>query len=743
MNDGPKIVFLRPSSGPSIGGTKIIIYGRNFHEGIVRIRLIKGEDTLTTFEGVWANETEAHAIMPAYTDSSYIQGWGRIEVHVSIGGSRFMLLPEPYQYYIEPVVKRVFPFVVPDSAEQHVELLITASLSSEEISPEWWMEWKQIVSDAVITAHTCWYAPISNAASDEPEHIVEKDQILFTSVANCNVEKTMQDPDLTVAWLRFRVPENIYPGIYSIRLCLNRQQFGTYIETLAESNRFLVQLLYVHKTMIIRGLSPKAVSVKGGQVLKITGEHFRTFSLENKLIVRFSKVQEDGQISQHIEKATLECRNTILSCQTPQFSLNGWYSLDVSFTDGDHYVESSKKLLIFLQPKSPYLQPTHGCSSGGMLLSLRIIFTQQRLYQRDMSIPMEETEFDDAGCFLVRFIEITTGQKLATVDAFLSKDKEYIQCRTPRNAMVNAFQYSDLETVALQLSLDGIDFQDLEPQKPFSYYPLPRIASISASTGPDSGGTDLIITLEHRVPDTGICRVKFQQTQEPKGCTIVEGTVSGTMSIHCKTPLWIRTTPACIRTILEVSYNGVEFSNAGKQVEFCFFDQPSIKSLEPKAIDTSGQGLVAIYFTRPIEPNGLTQVAFSDGITTKIVTGNVIKGHMECKTPIFPVGPCQVNISMNQQQFTGKWNETGDCISKDRKTAFTFYDQPKLTFVSPRCGHVSGGTEIVIGGDNLIETGVISVRFTSPRTGCFKIVPGRVIEYVFNRCHTVLMSDNA
>ena len=77
----------------------------------------------------------------------------------------------------------------------------------------------------------------------------------------------------------------------------------------------------------------------------------------------------------------------------------------------------------------------------------------------------------------------------------------------------------------------------------------------------------------------------------------------------------------------------------------------------------SGTKVISIYCRRNVEHDGLVQVAFSDGETTKIVPATVVGGHIDCVTPCFPVGPCQVNVALNKQQFTGEWNETGDCTS--------------------------------------------------------------------------------
>ena len=172
-----------------------------------------------------------------------------------------------------------------------------------------------------------------------------------------------------------------------------------------------------------------------------------------------------------------------------------------------------------------------------------------------MSLAIEETEFDDSGSFKARFIEITTLQILSTVPAFLSKDKKYIQCYTPRNPMVNAFQYSSLESMDIQLSIDGINFVELHPKHRFSYYPIPRIKSISAQRGPSVGGTCLVIQLEHRIPDTHLCQARFYSEEENDVFETVDGDVSPSEPvIECKTPPWRQFRDSCgaIPTMVKV-----------------------------------------------------------------------------------------------------------------------------------------------------------------------------------------------
>ena len=62
------------------------------------------------------------------------------------------------------------------------------------------------------------------------------------------------------------------------------------------------------------------------------------------------------------------------------------------------------------------------------------------------------------------------------------------------------------------------------------------------------------------------------------------------------------------------------------------------------------------------------------------------------------------------------------------ESAFTFYNRPRISFVSPSCGHVEGGTEIIIGGQGIIETNAISVKFTSLDEKLKVVVNGRVVE---------------
>ena len=64
------------------------------------------------------------------------------------------------------------------------------------------------------------------------------------------------------------------------------------------------------------------------------------------------------------------------------------------------------------------------------------------------------------------------------------------------------------------------------------------------------------------------------------------------------------------------------------------------------------------------------------------------------------------------------------------ESRFTFFNKPKLAFVYPCCGHVDGGTALVIGGQSLIETNAASVKFISRDRSVECLVEARVQEYV-------------
>ena len=381
---GPKIVFLRPVCGPCIGGTTIGIYGRNFNQGTVRIRLEKDEEKLITLDGTWVTESEVQATMPAYNDYSFNSEWGVVEVFVSIAGSRFIAVPQRYRYFVEPIVHEIDHFAVPQPVattteeERKVSLLVTANLEQLiekrddedwEIPDTWWAEWKSLLKSSTITLQLHWYSSITNAVSDAS---VDKNEVLFTDRVTFDVDRS-NDEKPQFAWLTHWLPPTVTPGIYSLRLALNGQPAGMASDAKANlCNNFPVQLLHVYKTVRIVELYPRAASIDGNQVLKIHGENYRTFSLKNQLLVRFSKQQPDGTVTTHIVAASLESRNMVLSCVTPQFTTNGWYDVDVSLTDGKQYVQSKMKLLVHLEPTCPYLEPLFGSSTGGMLLSLRI-----------------------------------------------------------------------------------------------------------------------------------------------------------------------------------------------------------------------------------------------------------------------------------------------------------------------------------------------------------------------------------
>ncbi len=201
----------------------------------------------------------------------------------------------------------------------------------------------------------------------------------------------------------------------------------------------------------------------------------------------------------------------------------------------------------------------------------------------------------------------------------------------------------------------------------YTYFDTPAVTSISPTSGPAVGGTDVTIT---GTGLNGATAVMFGATAAtaftvdsatPDHGDVTAGT--GTVDVRVTTP------------------GGTSATGAAAQFTYV---APTVTSVSPAAGPTAGGTLVTITGTRF---TGVTAVTF--GATA--ATGFTVNSATEI-TATAPAGTGTVDVTVTTAEGTSAIS------SADR---FTYVPAPVVTSVSPTSGPTAGGTTVTITGTNL------------------------------------------
>src|SRR5450432_1751529 len=206
----------------------------------------------------------------------------------------------------------------------------------------------------------------------------------------------------------------------------------------------------------------------------------------------------------------------------------------------------------------------------------------------------------------------------------------------------------------------------------FSYIPAPSITNFAPTSGPESGGTSVVIT------GTGF-----------SGATGVSfgGTAAATYTVNSPTQITATTpagTGAVTVSVTTIDGTGVSFGT------FAYLSAPSISGLAPASGPAAGGTSVVITGTGF---TGATHVSFGGTAAATYTVNSPTQ-----ITATAPAGTGAVTVSVTTANGIGTSSGT-----------FTFLPPPTVTGLAPNLGPAAGGTSVVITGTGF--SGATSVRF--------------------------------
>jgi len=227
------------------------------------------------------------------------------------------------------------------------------------------------------------------------------------------------------------------------------------------------------------------------------------------------------------------------------------------------------------------------------------------------------------------------------------------------------------KTIAVDVSLNGQNYRsDDEPNflyKTVTFYDANPPRNVTPSSGPFSGGTDVVIAFDYRIPndygDHPLCRWSYPDPAVPFDSNIVN---MGTRAFHtqgyatkdstkvrCSTPKdaavveILREQLMPLPVSLEVSFNGQNYE--AKSVNFTFYSASEITAVEPSS------GLTAADYKVTLTGNNFLggdsyQVKFGDTLVRTVVLESPTQ--LVVEPPLNQeLGAVHVFVSLNDQNW--------------------------------------------------------------------------------------------
>ena len=232
----------------------------------------------------------------------------------------------------------------------------------------------------------------------------------------------------------------------------------------------------------------------------------------------------------------------------------------------------------------------------------------------------------------------------------------------------------------------------------FTYAAAPTATSLSPSSGPATGGTEVTVTGSGFI--VGETSVTIGGSAVPAGSVTVSSATSLTF-----------TTPAHAAGNVEVTVTTPGGPTAAAPGGFTYHDTPTAASLSPTSGPSSGGTEVTV-----------TGMGFVSGETTVTIGGTAIpvgnvtvhtEDSLSFTTPAHAAG----NVSVTVTTPGGTSTEVPD--------GFTYVDAPVVTSISPNYGPEEGGTLVTITGSGFDS--VDEVMFGSVPAADFNVVSDDVL----------------
>lgn len=282
---------------------------------------------------------------------------------------------------------------------------------------------------------------------------------------------------------------------------------------------------------------------------------------------------------------------------------------------------------------------------------------------------------------------------------------------------------------AVTLTLNGLDFHGVENEPMFVYDEKVAVIEVSPSHGSVMGGTSVILTVIGISQNSFIGQPDHQLMCVFGGDDVVRGYWVDEDRINCSTPATI------VESIVAVSIR-IGTVRAESSATFAFHKDPVVFSIFPPSLPaydmvTSSIGITASFY------NSSMTCFFDVSVPSVGKSGRrrsiyrqpaIIQSssHIDCPDP----PSLQSFFSNSDLLVEGSLLEISLESGADSYVigAIPYHAVVKVTSTSPKTGPRSGGTEVIVDGQNFINsTNAMSCRFGSVSSRALYISPDKII----------------
>ena len=667
-----RIVQISPRTGPTVGGTKLLVSGIGFRNSKkLGCRFVSEGNQLVT-AAIFFSEV----LIFCYTPAGLV---GPSEVSITLDGIDFSSQSGHFVYYKRIVVTGINPSVGSERGGTVVTVQGSSFLASDALTCKF---------GESLTSKAEWLSSLAIRCTS-PENA--PGNVVYLEVSNNGI-------DFSTNNVPFRFSEtprvnkispaigSVYGGsrvlIKSSNLLMSDQYFCKFsgiersIEATFMNSTFLECIAPAQNTVgrscveisnnnvdysndcvsfeytsapSVNGLNPKHGITTGGTRVIVTGTNFRAGNMR----CRFGGIDAI---------AAKILSNTTIECVTPSV-VQGWVHVEISNNNGVDFTQNGLQFLFVEPPQIHYVYPESGPEAGSTLLMIGGSY----LYS--------STEL---AC---HFFDVASNSSVPVVSSnAIWVSSSAITCTSPSYRPA---------TVRVSVSSNGQQHTDDNIQ--FNYHSRIGVTAVQPSRGSLQGGTLVA------VKGTGFVNASRLSCRFDDA--VVLATYISDTSISCTTPAHQQGISA-----VEVSNNGIDFSSENGEFEFVVVTR--IVQISPRTGPTVGGTKLSIVV------GDLSISHINSGISCRfggnlLVEANVMTSNtnemnfqtLVCFSPTQAVGLVSLDLVVDNVDIT----------RSDSK--FLVYDTPSINLVRPSAVRAEGGSTITIHGGNFGNTESIFCRF--------------------------------
>ena len=658
------IASIHPSNGFTRGGTDLTVKGDHFSQILGPVQCLVGDIAV---EAEVASDVEITCTTPPS-----LFGVGKVEFALTYGSDKFTLHNQTFQYEDEIVLDAVLPEVVPSTTDKLVtvygsmfrnttQLCCMITTSQKRIEATYISD-SQVLCRVPKALHPGIYSlSVSNNGQDYSETTTN-----FSVIDPLLVKRI--NPSIGQAGSNVFLEGNNFQDLNNLGCLVDEK----YIVPSQFINTTLIQCqlpLSIERGAVSIALVLDGVPISAGPPLFFTFVNLSLTSINPTFgdntggtRVTFSLKEESPQVVSHcifgeiIVPSIVHNGEAELVCVSPPMQTTGPVQVGVS-VDGEDFSMSELSFNLTKPAVFSSMNPTSGSETGGTVITL------------------SGSNFANSNNVTIYFGNVEASGRWVS--------DEELTCETPSMKPGN---------YKVRVTLNGVD--TLRTSWQFTFHKEIDVLYASPSSGSIHGGTEISIIGKSFVPsDTLTCQ--FGNLGYSKAAFVTS------TEVLCSSPDVSKKVLDLTEVDLRISLNGVDFSSAS--ADFRFTPIPTIHSIYPSEGSISGGTQVTI--------NGTDMFSSIISHTAVCIFGNeTVPASLPSSDELTCVSPPH---STNEEVFFGVSLNGVDLVQHRATSSFLYLPIVKTVSIEPSGGPFTGGTLVSVTGDDFTNSSSMRCKFGS------------------------------